>query len=245
MSPESPFISYARNREDVVLWRALRDVLAGRYVAVGADHPQDSVTKAFDDRRWSGTTIEPAQTGRLSELLEQHDGPDQIHFMLVDTEGAEEQVLGSVDLRAFRPWVLVVASTAPDSGLHTHQAWEPAVLEAGYVFCLFDGISRFYVAQEHAETLQARLCYPACVRDEFVEARVHAVLQEHEDLVEDVRRWRAEALSRWAEVSSADERHATEGDFGAIRRELEAMRASLSWRITRPLRAVRRRVGPR
>jgi len=58
--PDAPFLSYAQNREDVVLWRALGDLAVGRYVEVGANHPQDdSVTKAFYDRGWAGITIEP------------------------------------------------------------------------------------------------------------------------------------------------------------------------------------------
>jgi FkbM family methyltransferase len=53
-------ISYAQNFEDVTLWRALRDVTNGRYVDVGALHPEiDSVTKWFYDQGWSGINIEP------------------------------------------------------------------------------------------------------------------------------------------------------------------------------------------
>jgi len=307
--PESVFISYAQNREDVVLWRALGDLPVGRYVEVGANHPRDdSATRAFYDRGWSGITVEPmhdfaeahrverprdtmieavvtdedtdavvlhgiagtglstivdsvgvrhAQTGenvvdrsvpalRLSDILEQNGGLDQeIHFMLVDTEGSEQQVLASVDLRVFRPWVLVIESTAPNSLLQTHHAWEPSVIEAGYVFCLFDGISRFYVAHEHAEALRATLSYPACVQDRFVEARAYSVWQDRENLTAEVRRWHAEALKRWAEATqiSSDEARATAGELAAARHELDAMRASLSWRITQPLRAVRSRMG--
>ena len=55
-----PFISYAQNYEDVILWRALRDVEKGYYVDVGAADPQvDSVTCAFYERGWSGINIEP------------------------------------------------------------------------------------------------------------------------------------------------------------------------------------------
>lgn len=55
------FESYAQNCEDVVLWRALRHVEAGTYVDVGAADPdEDSVTKAFYERGWSGVNIEPA-----------------------------------------------------------------------------------------------------------------------------------------------------------------------------------------
>jgi FkbM family methyltransferase len=302
-----PFISYAQNREDVVLWRALGDVSAGRYVEVGANHPRiDSVTRAFYDRGWSGITVEPmhefaeahrterprdtmveavitdedtetvvlheiAATGlssivdsvgaqhrasgsqvidrpvralRLSDVVEHHATPGQdVHFMLVDTEGSEPQVLASIDLHKFRPWVLVIESTAPNSTLQTHNAWEPAVLAAGYRFCLFDGLSRFYVAEEHAQTLEALLAYPACVHDTFVEAnleaRAYAVWEGRQDLISEVRRWRAEALRLWA-VTGGEGSSSVQRELAAARRELVAVRSTVSWRVTRPIRFIRR-----
>ena len=63
-----PFVSYAQNAEDVVLWRALGHVKDGRYVDVGANHPHiDSVTNAFYERGWRGITIEP-----LADLVALH-----------------------------------------------------------------------------------------------------------------------------------------------------------------------------
>ena len=58
--PRLPQISYAQNREDIVLWRALKDVTRGFYVDVGAAHPVvDSVSKLFYDKGWSGINVEP------------------------------------------------------------------------------------------------------------------------------------------------------------------------------------------
>jgi FkbM family methyltransferase len=54
------FISYAQNHEDVMLYRALREVKEGFYIDVGAQDPIiDSVTKAFYERGWRGINIEP------------------------------------------------------------------------------------------------------------------------------------------------------------------------------------------
>jgi FkbM family methyltransferase len=56
------FVSYAQNFEDVLLWRALRQVRNGFYIDVGAAHPDiDSVTRAFYDRGWNGINVEPTQ----------------------------------------------------------------------------------------------------------------------------------------------------------------------------------------
>jgi FkbM family methyltransferase len=53
-------VSFAQNREDVVLARVLRDVCAGFYVDVGANDPVlESVTKHFYDSGWSGINVEP------------------------------------------------------------------------------------------------------------------------------------------------------------------------------------------
>jgi FkbM family methyltransferase len=56
-----PFVSYAQNREDVVLARALHpDDRGGFWVDVGAGDPVlDSVTAAFAERGWRGVNVEP------------------------------------------------------------------------------------------------------------------------------------------------------------------------------------------
>lgn len=53
-------ISYAQHNEDILLFALLHDVEKGFYVDVGANDPvQDSVTKFFYDRGWTGVNIEP------------------------------------------------------------------------------------------------------------------------------------------------------------------------------------------
>jgi FkbM family methyltransferase len=57
-----PFISYAKNYEDVILYRVLGHVEKGFYVDVGAgDAKEYSVTHAFYERGWSGINIEPSE----------------------------------------------------------------------------------------------------------------------------------------------------------------------------------------
>lgn len=57
-----PIISYAQNYEDVILFRALKDITKGFYIDVGAMDPvEESVTKAFYDAGWNGINIEPLE----------------------------------------------------------------------------------------------------------------------------------------------------------------------------------------
>jgi FkbM family methyltransferase len=54
------FVSYAQNFEDVMLWRALKQVKAGRYIDVGAADPmQCSVSLGFYEQGWRGVHVEP------------------------------------------------------------------------------------------------------------------------------------------------------------------------------------------
>jgi FkbM family methyltransferase len=73
------FISYAQNHEDVMLYRALRDVEKGFYIDVGAQDPiVDSVTKAFYERGWRGINIEPNEE-YFHKL--QNDRPHDINLL--------------------------------------------------------------------------------------------------------------------------------------------------------------------
>ena len=117
---------------------------------------------------WGVERIQVASR-RLDSVLTEHGwDTGDIHFLSVDTEGAEGAVLTGLDLTRFRPWVLVVEATRPQSSEPSHQDWEHLVVSAGYRFVLFDGLSRFYVAQEHADELAPRLSAPANVLDPYV-----------------------------------------------------------------------------
>jgi len=53
-------VSYAQNREDVILAAFFPDVERGFYIDLGAYHPtHDSVSKYFYDRGWYGINVEP------------------------------------------------------------------------------------------------------------------------------------------------------------------------------------------
>lgn len=232
---EQTFESYSRNGEDVVAWRALKHVEFGRYVdvrAVGATDPSaPSSTRGLSERGWHGITVEPTAT--LNQVLtDAHWSGADIHLVTIDADGAEAEVLATLDLTMWRPWVLVIAAEPSEAA----SAGEQSVLDAGYTFCLFDGVSRYYVCDERRGELGANLSYPACIRDNYRSPaqRAHEIAQQA--AIEDAIRWRAIALTRWSESlsSSIDE-------LNWVNEELDAMRATLSWRITAPLRSVKRR----
>jgi FkbM family methyltransferase len=86
----------------------------------------------------------------LSEILDvQGDRP--IHWLKIDVEGMEDQVIESWLPSSVRPWVVLVESTRPNSAEPNFSVWEPALLALGYEFVYFDGLNRFYVSVQHPE----------------------------------------------------------------------------------------------
>jgi FkbM family methyltransferase len=94
-------------------------------------------------------------------------GLDAIHFLKIDVEGAEHKVLAGLSLQRLRPWIIVIESTAPLSDRHTQESWEPPWLRAKYAFAYFDGLNRFYVADEQRNLADSLRAAPG-LADDFV-----------------------------------------------------------------------------
>lgn len=88
----------------------------------------------------------------LASVCEEHVQGD-IHFLKIDVEGFEGEVLKGMDFARWRPWVLVIEATLPNSRETNHASWEHLVTSQRYRFVWFDGLNRYYVAEEHAELL--------------------------------------------------------------------------------------------
>src|SRR5450830_348483 len=91
----------------------------------------------------------------------------EIHFLKIDVEGFEEAVLRGIDLERWRPWILVIEATVPNSRVTTYQIWEQLVTSHRYRFAYFDGLNRYYVAEEHAGLAETIAIQPN-VFDAFV-----------------------------------------------------------------------------
>jgi FkbM family methyltransferase len=90
----------------------------------------------------------------------------EIHWLKIDVEGFEKEVLSSWGASSVRPWIVVVESTLPLTQIDTHEDWEPILVAYGYTPVYFDGLNRYYVSDVHPE-LKGAFLAPPNVFDEF------------------------------------------------------------------------------
>lgn len=133
----------------------------------------------------------------------------EIHFLKVDVEGFEGEVLRGMDFERWRPWVLVIEATLPNSRVTNHESWEGLVTAHRYRFAHFDGLNRYYVAEEHAELAQVLEIQPN-VFDEFITHHLDHAWRAAKRAAEqaETAAARAEAAAALAEerIARADER---------------------------------------
>ena len=117
---------------------------------------------------------------RLDDILAEY-APSTVHFLKIDVEGMEADVLASLSLRRYRPWILVVEATRPNTSIDISDAWEEIVLAADYRLVYRDGLNRFYLAEEQI-SLASAFAVPPNVFDDFIHYREHAANEYAESL---------------------------------------------------------------
>lgn len=183
-----------------------------------------------------------------------------IHFLKIDVEGAEEKVLQGLDLIVWRPWILIIESTLPNTQFVSYHHWETAILSKGYDFIYFDGLNRYYLAQEHKH-LNAAFSSPPNVFDEFKLREEHYFsfplaqskkMQDAEEKIWQVQEKvkvaeeRMRASEEWGQslekmtLDAQARLHDAEVRAQTAESVIMAMQLSLSWRVTAPLRASKR-----
>ena len=182
---------------------------------------------------------------RLDTLIDEHASGRAIDFLKIDVEGAEREVLSSFNPEKIRPTVILIEAISPLDNRQNHEEWEPLLVGHGYVFAAFDGINRFYVPVERMELIET-LAYPISVLDRYKSADV---VSERSCVAPAGATERAGAEHLGApsgalRMEQELQKSASENRTLAVSRdqataELRAIQTTVSWRLTRPLRAVR------
>ena len=114
-----------------------------------------------ETHRTSGFEVREIEVPRLplAGILDRYADRD-VHWMKIDVEGVERNVLESWGPSAVRPWVVVVESTVPRTETDVHRAWEDILEKLGYRFAYFDGLNRFYLSRLHEDLADHFRCGP-------------------------------------------------------------------------------------
>jgi len=138
----------------------------GLSTAVNAYAQRHQMERGFEHQRIQVPVL------TLKSALKLLVGKD-VHWLKIDVEGFEEQVLNGWNSQTLRPWIMVIEATIPLSTETDYERWDPILIAANYQFVYFDGLNRFYVAKEHAELAEAFYCPPNVFDDTILDASSH------------------------------------------------------------------------
>jgi FkbM family methyltransferase len=112
----------------------------------------------------------------LDAICAEH-GVDTVHFLKVDVEGTEKEVLEGFAFDKVRPWIVVVEANEPGSTRDVSEEWEPRLLSKSYKHIYYDGLNRFYLTTEHLE-LEEHFRVPPNVFDGYITYQLYQAQQE-------------------------------------------------------------------
>jgi FkbM family methyltransferase len=171
-----------------------------------------------DEHRATGRVVREiaVEVRTLAEIVREHVS-DQVHFLKIDSEGAERAILEGADFRLFRPWIVLVEATRPLSVTQNFEEWEDLLTTADYHFAWFDGANRFYIAGEQWARLSPAFALPPNIFDDFIRVRDTEQLERIRG---------AESRASQAELRAAQaETQVMQADSRTIRAEARAAEA--------------------
>jgi FkbM family methyltransferase len=110
----------------------------------------------------SRKTLVPVVT--LDSILAQIAAPE-VHWLKIDVEGFESEVLAGWTSTTRLPWIVVVEALIANQRIVSAE-WEPLLTVKGYECVYFDGLNRYYISPQHPE-LAEHFQYGPCLWDAF------------------------------------------------------------------------------
>ena len=240
---------------------AYHEVVGTGLSTCDADEAGRAVAKGFEVVRYPVTAV------TLCAVLEEA-APTGIDLLKVDVEGFELKVLSSNNWSRFRPKMILAEATYPESPQRRDDGVEAYLAGQGYRRVYFDGLNDFYVERDFEPPDEA-FDRPLNVFDHYESYELHMLRHERENartyivsLEQELAHTGRERENAQTYITSLKQelRRATLAaeasllDIGHAREELRAMHErcrglaaqleqvylSTSWRVTMPLRALKR-----
>lgn len=143
-------------------------------------HLQHAYTHGLDqqEERW-------VDINTLDSILDQYFSPDRvIHFLKIDVEGDELNVLKGIDLHRYRPIVILAETTLPNttSLVDDFEAISSLICSHGYRQVYFDGINTWWLSEEECQQRLPLFSYPVGVFDGFVPYNIRLAYRERSEV---------------------------------------------------------------
>jgi FkbM family methyltransferase len=111
-----------------------------------------------------GHRVQPYQVQcRTLEEICANYGVGTVHFLKIDVEGNQKSVLEGFAFAKVRPWLIIVEAIDPITTHDTSNQWESLIVNRRYELVYYDGLNRFYLAQERLH-MRKRLLIPPWIR---------------------------------------------------------------------------------
>lgn len=88
------------------------------------------------------------KTRTLKSICDTYVSEKTIHFLKIDVEGWELQVLNGMDFVTYRPWIVCIEAFEPWTEIENYLKWEHVLIENRYHYVKTIGFNRWYVANE-------------------------------------------------------------------------------------------------
>ena len=180
----------------------------------------------------------------------------EIHWLKIDVEGLELNVLKGWNRKIIRPWIIVIEATIPNSRKVNYKTWENLLLEGDYEFVYFDGTNRFYLANEHNE-LRHYFAIPPNIRDVEcgvqlskespwcgeLNVTIHQEEEKRREIEKQVFQLETKRLENESLLEQEEEKvRELEIQICELKSELQKVLNSRSWKMTKLFRIVFHRI---
>ena len=178
--------------KDILINAAIGEKPGSLSMQIYAADPQSTTASQETISYWKNRGREPVQSlvvpvMTLNDVISKNLPNRPLHILSIDVEGMELQVLHGIDLALYRPWIIVMEAVIPNSQTPSHAAWEPLLITANYSMVCFDGVNRFYLANEFSQ-LRERFILPPNVWDNFQMAKQLELIEQIKNLTAEVAR---------------------------------------------------------
>lgn len=86
----------------------------------------------------------------LNEVFEKYVPEKQeVHFLKIDVEGFEENVIRGMDWSKYKPWILCIEALEQTE----NSEWDKIIRDNGYTFVYHDELNNWYVEEHHKDII--------------------------------------------------------------------------------------------